>query len=334
MQNKKIGLALSGGIDSYVAGRILKEKGYDVFGIYMRHLDRAEGLEKAKEGAKKLGIKLFVLDLRKEFKEKVIDYFCREHQKGRNPNPCVVCNKEIKFGLLLDFALKKGACCLATGHYAEIVKRKGRYFIKKTRNQKKDQGYAMAMLSQKQLARLCFPLASLTKEEVRKTAEKEGFLPEKETSDLCFLKEKGKEEFLEEKIGKKKCEIYVKGKKIGERENCFVSRGQRKRIGINKERKYYVKEIKKGKIVLGERKELMNKMFEIKNLNWFPAEIKKKERIKVVVRDKQKGVYGWLLDKKKVVLDKKIFGISEGQLAVFYRRNLVLGGAWIKKILD
>ncbi len=336
VNGKKIAIALSGGGDSYIAGKILLEKGAEVFGVYMRHLKSKKGEKKAKEAAKKLGIKLYVFDLRKEFEKKVVDYFCKEHKKGRNPNPCVVCNKEIKFGLLLDKVKEKGAEKLATGHYVKLEKKKGRFVLKRGEERKKDQGYAMSMLGQEVLKDLFFPLGEMKKSEIRKILEGETFKPEKESKDLCFL-DCEKEKFLIEKIGRKRTEVFLKGKKIGERDNYFFIRGQRKGLGVNLSEKFFVNKISEGKIELEEREKLMNKEFLVEGFNCQMQKDFQKEKLEVSVRDKQEGMKAWI-EKKGikvyVKLDEKTFGLSKGQLAVFYKKGYVFGGGWIEEILD
>jgi len=192
--NKKVVVAMSGGIDSSVAAALIKKSGAETIGVFMRlYSSSSRGSEKkAQKVAKVLGIPFYVLDFEKEFKKKVIDYFLREYKKGRTTNPCVVCNKEIKFGLLLKQAKKMKADFLATGHYAKksTTNAKLIYKLLRTKDKSKDQSYFLWKLNQRQLKHTLFPIGNYTKEEVKNLAKKFKLpvLNIPESQEICFIK--------------------------------------------------------------------------------------------------------------------------------------------------
>lgn len=201
-KSKKAAVAMSGGVDSSVAAALLKREGWEVLGVTLRLLPDAPGVEDARRVAEHLGIPHRVLDCVSFFKEKVVDYFCREYLQGRTPNPCAVCNPAIKFGVLLEEVLKWGMDYLATGHYARCVwdEEKQCYLLLAGADWRKDQSYFLYRLSQAQLARVLFPLGGLMKEEVRALARQWG-LPaaeKKESQEICFVNGGGYAELVRE----------------------------------------------------------------------------------------------------------------------------------------
>ncbi len=268
---RRIVVAMSGGVDSSVAAALLKKQGYFVMGVFMKFwLDRrslgvggkeynrccsAESEKLARLVAKKIGIPFFVINVEKEFKKKVVDYFLKEYKKGNTPNPCVVCNKEIKFGLLIEKALKFGADFIATGHYVKTslnnqIFSRGRSLrvpkapknlllrsvkLLKGEDKEKDQSYFLWQLSQKQLSRVLFPVGNYTKPEVRQLAKKFD-LPTAETpesQEVCFISGTTNE-FLEKYLKTKPGDIVDKsGKKLGRHQGLyFYTIGQRRGIGL------------------------------------------------------------------------------------------------------
>ncbi len=271
MQKKKevkVVVALSGGVDSSVAAALLKRAGFNVQGVYMRlwkakDASRADlgrtrrGLpstiaeERAKKVAKTLNIPFKVIDLKQEFKKRVLDYFVEEYRQGRTPNPCVVCNKEIKFGLLLDWAMKNGADYLATGHYVRKFKIQNSKFkitsknlkspefkLLRAKDKNKDQSYFLWRLGQKQLSRLLFPIGEIvSKAEVRRLAEEFGLPTAKteESNDVCFLQDTDFYKFLQSRIKANKGIIVdVNGSILGEHQGLWrYTIGQRKGLGLS-----------------------------------------------------------------------------------------------------
>ncbi|MFA7468586.1 MAG: asparagine synthase-related protein, partial [Desulfotomaculaceae bacterium] len=216
-----VAVALSGGVDSSVAAALLKEQGHDVIAVTMQ----VNGLNDAGEAAAIagfLGVEHFVVDLRKTFRSEVISYFCSEYLAGLTPNPCVRCNKRIKFGVLLDAALDLGADYLATGHYAQVEysKERKRYLVQRAADRTKDQTYIMYSLAQNQLSKILLPLGEYTKEDVRALARKMG-LPaadRPESQEICFIPSDDYRAFLKENSGvefKPGPFIDIRGKVIG-----------------------------------------------------------------------------------------------------------------------
>ena len=195
----KIAVGLSGGVDSTVAAKLLMEQGHEVRGITLRLLNEKDAAAKAQsekiideaaQAARVLGIPHCVYDFRAAFQQEVIGYFIQSYRNGETPNPCYICNKRIKFGLLLERALQEGCDAVATGHYAKVVQEpSGRYALERGADAQKDQSYFLALLNQAQLSKIVFPLAALTKPEVRRIAEKAGLLNahKSDSQDICFV---------------------------------------------------------------------------------------------------------------------------------------------------
>ncbi|MBU2539945.1 tRNA 2-thiouridine(34) synthase MnmA [Patescibacteria group bacterium] len=309
VRGKKVIVAMSGGVDSSVAAALLKRDGFDVVGVHLKFWSEGkssaenrcctlESEKRARIVAKKLNIPFYVFNFEKEFKRKVVGYFLKEYRAGRTPNPCVVCNKEIKFGLLIEKALKLGEDFVATGHYArlgrEIPNPKSQTPNKpKTQNPKpiklfkakdenKDQSYFLWQLNQRQLNRVLFPIGNYTKPQVRALAKKFK-LPVAETpesQEVCFIKNKTND-FLKKYIKIKIGEIRDKqGRLLGEHQGlCFYTIGQRKGIGLPGG-PYYVldKDIKKNILVVTQdEKDLLRKDLIVGNVNWISG---KKPRLR------------------------------------------------------
>ena len=339
-KGKKVAVAMSGGVDSSVAALLLKKAGADVFGVTMQIVPWSrcclpKDIAMAKAIAHRLGIKHYVINLIKPFKKAAIDYFVRESRKGRNPNPCVPCNQEIKFGALLKAAEKLGAEFFATGHYARLENGK----LKRPVDVKKDQSYVLGMLPKEIFKKLVFPIGNYTKEETRKIAAK-AKLPAAEkpgNQDLCFLNmEKG--DFIED-WSKKKNEpgniVDKKGNVLGKHEGIVhYTVGQRRGLGLNTQEKMYVTEVdaRKNKIVVGAAEELFEKSFYVDGLNWLGDAPKKQMNVDVLVRNKsepQKARIVVVGKRVKVTPAKPIWAVSPGQIAVFLKGDVVLGGGWI-----
>ena len=340
---------MSGGVDSSVCAAVLKKNGYDVVGVFMRMHEKSNPIE-AKKVAQKLEIPFKVMDVSKEFKKRVINYFIREYKIGNTPNPCVQCNPQIKFKFLMDLAAKLKADWIATGHYARIVReiRNSKFEIRKlfvARDKTKDQSYFLWQLTQKQLAKIIFPLGDYTKKEVRGLAKK-WKLPvhEKESQDICFSNT-NINEFLQIRINTNKGPITTKdGKKIGEHKGLiFYTIGQRKglpatsvsclawRAGVP----IYVvrKDIKKNALVVSSNeKDLLQKEMSVKNLNWLsgkPYSGKCKIKIRSMAPMVPCSVFKIQNSKFKIIFLKPQRAITPGQSAVFYKNKEVLGGGVI-----
>ena len=235
----KIFVGVSGGVDSSVSALILKNKGYEVEGVFFKKytLDK-EKCQQEKNDAEKicqqLGIPFHFLDLEKEYKEKILEYFIETYRVGKTPNPDIFCNREIKFGAFQKWAFENGADYIATGHYAQNIfdKKKKLHFLKMGRDENKDQSYFLALLKQEQLAKSIFPLGNLKKPEVRKIAEKNGLITaeKKDSQGICFLGEKiNLKDFLKKYIPEKKGQVLnMKGEEMGEHSGAvFYTIGER-----------------------------------------------------------------------------------------------------------
>jgi tRNA-specific 2-thiouridylase len=367
----KVICAMSGGKDSGVACFLLKQKGFDVVGVFLDLFDSKE-FQRAKISAekicKKLNIPFLVLDVKKEFKNKIIDRFVKEIKQGTTPNPCVVCNKKIKIDLLVKKLkeLKIDFDFIATGHYARLQRyasphryakrcwrakhcgqarlrqkaQSNEYQLLKAKDRSKDQSYFLWMLGQKELEKILFPLGNYTKKEVGKIAEKIGIsrFIERESQDICFI---GKDvsDFLKKNIKSKPGKILnQKNEIIGEHQGlCFYTIGQRKSIGLPGG-PYFVsgKNIKKNVLFVAKNeKELDKKELIVKNINWISGNKPKLPiRVKAKIRYHHEPAFGILREQDKpknykLMFDKPQRAITPGQSVVFHIRENLLGGGII-----
>jgi len=355
-KNKKVVVAMSGGIDSSVVAALLKKEGYDVVGLFMR-MHNFSKPDDAKKTSEKLGIDFKIIDARKEFKKRVIDYFVNEYKKGRTPNPCVECNRWIKFNFLIKELIKQKADHIATGHYARInenSKCKTQNDKSKCKNYKlitaedknKDQSYFLWTLNQKQLAKILFPIGDYTKTKIKKIA-KDLKLPtykNKESQEICFIKDVDLYKFLNSKIKTKKGDIItINGKKVGKHKGLHLyTIGQRKGIRIGGIGPFYVvdKNYKKNELIVAQsdfNEALFKKEMMVENINWI-NKINLPTKCKVKIRYLHPAVPCRVMNYEsrimnheyKVVFDKKQRAITPGQSAVFYLKDEVLGGGIIK----
>ena len=276
---KKAVVALSGGVDSSVSALLLKQQGYEVIGLTGRMVNSPAAetvVQNAKIVADSLGIEHHVFDASEIFKQKVIDYFEKTYQSGETPNPCIMCNKFIKWGLLLDYAVETlVADVYATGHYANIINENGIFKLYPAADEHKDQLYFLCRLSQKQLSKTVFPLSKFTKSEVREIAAKYN-LPtksSKESQDICFIqKPMTSKKYLIEKFGENKGDFIdiLTGKKWGEHQGCYqYTIGQRKGIGIAAPYPLYVIKIDAPKniVYVGREEDNYKTNLKINDLN-------------------------------------------------------------------
>ncbi|MBU0618901.1 tRNA 2-thiouridine(34) synthase MnmA [Patescibacteria group bacterium] len=341
---KKIAVGLSGGVDSALAAALLKEQGYDLLGIHIhlwseRNCNRCCGnklLTAARQTAELLGIPFYEIDLKKEFKAKVVDNFIKEYRLGRTPNPCILCNKFIRFGQLLEIVNKRFGCdYLATGHYARIVKTscKRSYHLLRAKDLSKDQSYFLYSLDQKQLSQLIFPLGEWHKEKVWQEAKKRQ-LPAAESPesfDLCFTD--NLENFLQRQLKPKPGEVIVQaGEVIGQHKGLpfytfgqsggwqWLPQAQKKLSQTGKLPKFYVvaKDMKKNQLIVGGKITASSKVFSIRELlitdYCLPT-----TKLFVKIRNTGKLLPCQLKD-NQVILDKPAFAVAPGQSAGFYRK--------------
>jgi len=347
-EKRKVVVAMSGGVDSSVAAALLKKKGFKVIGIFMKLADLPifkERERKAREVAKILDIPFYVLNFEKEFKRRVVDYFLKEYKAGNTPNPCVICNKEIKFGLLLEKTLSLDANYVATGHYArlrrEILNPKSEILkLYKGKDKEKDQSYFLWMLKQEQLKRILFPIGSYTKKEVRKLAKKFKLpvfnVPE--SMEICFI-QTTINDFLKKYLKTKPGKIVdKKGKVLGLHEGLwFYTIGQRKGIKLPGG-PYYVldKDLKKNLLIVTKNeKDLYKKELIAKNVNWIlrvkpNLPLKVKAKIRYRHKAALATIYSVIRDTRyKIRFEKPQRAITPGQSVVFYKGQEVLGGGII-----
>ncbi|RKY20489.1 MAG: tRNA 2-thiouridine(34) synthase MnmA, partial [Planctomycetota bacterium] len=275
-EGKKVFVALSGGVDSSTAAALLLERGFDCTGVFMITCDYAQYAQAdAEEAAKKLGIKLHLLDLRKDF-EQVLDYFYAEYKRGRTPNPCVFCNKYIKFRKLLKFAQSSGADFFATGHYAKILEHNNRTGLYAAASGTKDQSYALSMIDRDVLSYIILPMGDYSKEQVREMATKFGLGAEqgKESQEICFIPDDDYVAALEQRfpeLVRNGRIIDSSGNVLGEHNGVHrFTIGERRGLRVAMGKPYYVVKIdaESNTITLGQKDELMQKKLTATGVNW------------------------------------------------------------------
>jgi len=353
----KVVVAMSGGVDSSVAAALLKEQGCEVSGVTMRIWDgevcsgeekhhgcygpgEEEDIEDARKVAQTLGIDVHFFDLRQEYKAEVLDYFCHEYLSGRTPNPCLRCNRKVKFDALLRKTQDSGIefDYFATGHYARVEynKSKNCHLLKKARDLKKDQSYFISSLSQAQLGRSLFPLGNYTKEEVRRIASdfKLGVNSKPESQDFIA----GGYSFL--MAAAEPGPILDKqGNILGEHRGIpSYTIGQRKKLGISAKEPLYVTDIDPGEnaIIVGSKEELYQEELIASGLNWIAIEklkqpTKVKARIRYLHNEAEAIVTPLSEDKVHVKFKEPQMAITPGQAVVFYCGDMVVGGGTIER---
>tara|TARA_B100001996_G_scaffold347122_1_gene304448 strand:- start:958 stop:2109 length:1152 start_codon:yes stop_codon:yes gene_type:complete len=358
-KNGKILLAMSGGIDSSISSLLLHDMGYEVVGITMKTWDyqssgsskketgccSLESINDARSIAVKMGFNHYILDIRDEFGDYVIDYFTDEYMNGRTPNPCVLCNTHIKWEALLKRAKNLDCNYIATGHYAKVRDENGRYIVSKGVDKKKDQSYALWGISQKNLSQTIFPLGELNKEEIKKIAIKNGYknlVDKSESYEICFVPDDDYRNFLrnrvqniDEKVGEGNF-LNENGEIIGKHKGYpFYTIGQRKGLGITLGYPVYVTEIKHktNEVVIGTFDELKRDGMYVKKLNMMKYDkITNKIDADTKIRYNDIGspsIIEQVDDTIKVFFGNGVNAITPGQAAVFYEKNDIIGGGWI-----
>lgn len=360
---KRVVVAMSGGVDSSVTAYLLKEMGYEVIGITIDMLKLScqienpntccslQAFKDAHDVADKLGIKHHILDCRTEFEQEVISCFVNEYLAGKTPNPCVICNSKIKFGLLLDKAKNLGADYLATGHYATISRQNNRFVIKKSIDLSKDQSYFLYRLSQKQLGFSLMPLGKYKKEEVRKIASnlKLNIHNKPESQEICFIPEGHYHDFIKERLSVLPTSLLANinrqgkivdrnGKLLGEHSGiASFTIGQRKGLGISAPTPRYVISIDSmtNTLVVGEEHELYQQELIAINLNWVAIEeLNNEMEVTSKIRYLHPGGKAVIIPlphhKIMVRFREPQRAITPGQSVVFYQNDLLVGGGIIE----
>lgn len=341
MNKKKVLLGMSGGVDSSVAAFLLKEQGYEVFGItlLLTETDDGSAAKDAKAVCDRLGIEHITRDLKTEFKNDVTDAFTKAYKNGKTPNPCVVCNKLIKFGEMLKIADELGVEKLATGHYAKIAEEDGKFYLKKAAFLEKDQTYFLYTLSQETLSRVILPLGEYTKDEVRKIAEENGFSTahKKDSQDICFIPDGDKNKYLIRFLPEQKGDFLDEsGKKIGTHTGAHkFTIGQRKGLGMGFGKPMFVlaTDTIGNTVTLGENDALLKNTFSIADVSFsafdaipdsLSCSVKVRYSSKEIPCTLTKTDSGYL-----VMLTSPARAITPGQAAVFYSGDTLLGGGTI-----
>jgi tRNA-uridine 2-sulfurtransferase len=356
MEMKKVALGMSGGVDSSLSAVLLQEAGYEVTGVFLECW-RAPGC-RAEEDRKdalalalSLGIPFQVLDFKDTYKQKVVEYFFDEYEKGRTPNPDVLCNKEIKFGLFYDWAMEQEFDYVATGHYAQIKEKDGHHLLAMAADAHKDQTYFLYRMRGEQLDHILFPIGHLTKPQVRELA-KEKALPvatKPDSQGICFIGEINVHNFLRERLGENPGDVVdTKERVIGRHKGLwFYTIGQRHGFdssfqlpkdeqGIDKHAipPFYVirKDATKNQLVVGFGAETYCDSFDIEDAHWIhQSPVTGGQSLFVRIRHTGKLIPCRLEDGKHVVLREPLQGIASGQSAVFYSNGVCLGGGVISE---
>ena len=346
--SKKVLIGMSGGVDSTLSVHILKEQGYNVAGVnclFCPDKNTLLDVTDAENAAKKMDVPFQVFDLREEFTRNVIGNFISTYECGGTPNPCIVCNKHLKFGAMLDKALELGYDFIATGHYARISfdESTGRYLLKKGLDEKKDQSYFLYTLTQHQLSHTIFPLGDMTKDAVKQMAVDLDLINAKkrESQDICFIPDGDYAAYIEKSLDKtypKGNFIDIDGKVLGEHQGIIhYTVGQRKGLGIALGKPAFVKTInpEDNTVTLCSNEELFSRELTAKNINLISvSKITEPMRVKAKVRYRHEAQWATVTqtdeDTIKVVFDEPQRAITKSQAVVLYDGDTVVGGGEIE----
>jgi len=354
MAKARVLVAMSGGVDSSVAALLLKEEGYEVIGATLNLWSYEGRLEPYNECcslevrtvAEQLGIEHHFLDEGEAFKEQIVEPFIAEYLSGRTPSPCARCNRLVRFPKLLKAAEELGCEYLATGHHARIRCENGRYYLLRGKDRIKDQSYFLYALGQEELRRILFPIGRYLKEEIWEIARREGLISARkpESQDLCFLPHGDPKEFLKQRAdgALRPGEIVdLEGRVLGEHQGLsFYTIGQRRGLGVSRGERLYVIALDPAKnlLIVGPEEALYSEGLLAEEIHFVnPDQIGESERVEVKIRYRSPAVPATLelLDKSRVrvLFDEPQRAVTPGQIAVFYRGAMVLGGGTIAAVV-
>lgn len=355
-ENKKVMIGMSGGVDSSVAAFLLQKESLEVIGATMKLYNNEDidfisektccsldDVLDAKSVCARLGIRHYTLNMTEDFKKEVIERFISAYQNGFTPNPCIDCNRYMKFSKMLHKAQELDIDYVATGHYARIEKQGDRYILKKAVDLSKDQSYVLYSLTQEQLKVTKFPLGNYTKQQVREIAEENGFVNARkhESQDICFVPDGDYSKFIEYYTGKTyPCGDFVdmNGKRLGEHKGIIrYTIGQRRGLGLALPASMYVveKDVDNNKVILGFNDDLFKKEVNVKNISFTACDgLDKPERLCAKIRYNQKEQPATVTQTDEnhftIVFDEPQRAITKGQAAVLYDGDTVVGGGTIE----
>lgn len=355
---KRVILGMSGGVDSSVSALLLKQAGYEVIGLFMKNWDEkdddgvctsTDDSDDARRVANQLDIPYYTVNFEKEYWDRVFTYFLDEYNKGRTPNPDVMCNQEIKFNAFLDYALKLDGDCIAMGHYAQVEKRDDGYCLLRGKDTNKDQSYFLSRIGQKSLSKTIFPIGHLDKSQVRKVAQENGLYTalKKDSTGICFIGERDFDEFLDKYILAQEGDLIdVKGNKVGKHTGLIhYTLGQRKGIGIGgvgSGEPWFVvgKNLKKNIVYVAQGENhpaLFSTSLIGESPSWIlekPPSIPFKCSAKFRYRQSDIPVTVDILEDGNlhIIYDHPVKAVTPGQVAVLYQDEVCLGSSIIKSI--
>lgn len=358
---KKVAIGMSGGVDSSVAAYLLKEQGYDVIGVTMQIWQDEDPLAMAENGgccglsavddarrvADMLGIPYYVLNFKKEFKQNVIDYFMDEYMHARTPNPCIACNRYVKWEALLQRAMELGCDYIATGHYARVCQlSNGRYALRKSATVRKDQTYALYNLTQDQLSKTLMPVGEYEKDEIRQIAKDIGLsvADKKDSQEICFIPDNDYASYIKKETGKSFPVgnfVDLNGKVLGQHKGIIhYTVGQRKGLGLSLGAPAFVLEIRPetNEVVIGTNEDTFHDTLIANQVNAMSvASFDEEMKVTAKIRYSHQGAPCTIKMTGKDIIscrfDEPVRAITPGQAVVFYDNDIVVGGATIMKAL-
>jgi len=344
MPSKKVAVAMSGGVDSSLAAWLLKEEGHEVIGVHLKlwaDPNYEDNIATLKQICAALGIPLHELNLNAEFRSRVIDYFCQEYAQGRTPNPCPICNQQIKFGLLLRKVLEMGANYLATGHYARVNGSTDGYRLLKAAEAAKDQSYFLYTLGQGELPYLLMPLGNRDKAEVKKLADEKGLRHrnQRESHDICFIPDVNYRSFLAKHITLTPGDIVdTSGRVVGKHHGlAYYTVGQRQGLGLSSAERQYVLRLdaQNNRLVIGAKNQLLSRWLTARELTWVAGKPPQEQtEITAKIRYQAQEAPAKLhLTQSKATVEfyEPQSAVTPGQAVVFYQGDTVLGGGIIEE---